>query len=79
MKFPPLKVALYLYKSSIRPYMEYGCHVWAVAPMCYLNMLDNLQKGVCPSLDASLETLAHRRNVTILSLLYGYYFWRFSS
>ena len=67
MKFLSLEVALYLYKSPIRPCMEYCCHVWAGAPSCYLEMLDKLQKRirrtVGPSLDASLDPLAHRRNV----------------
>ena len=36
MKFLSLEVALYLYKSPIRPCMEYCCHVWAGAPSCYL-------------------------------------------
>ena len=34
-----------LYKSSIWPYMEYCCHAWAGAPSCYLELLDELQKG----------------------------------
>ena len=32
MKFLSPEVALYLYKSTICPYMEYCCHVWAGAP-----------------------------------------------
>ena len=32
MKFLSTGVALYLYKSTIRPCMEYCCHVWAIAP-----------------------------------------------
>ena len=32
VKFVSPEVALYLYKSSIRPCMEYCCHVWAGAP-----------------------------------------------
>ena len=32
MKFLSSEVALYLYKSTIRPCMEYCCHGWAVAP-----------------------------------------------
>ena len=35
MKFLSPEVALYLYKSTIRPYMEYCCHVWDGAPSCY--------------------------------------------
>ena len=64
MKFLSPKVALYLYKSTIRPCMEYCCHVWAGAPSCYLKLLDKLQKRICktvgPSIAASLEPLAHR-------------------
>ena len=63
--------------------MEYCCHVWAGAPGCYLDLLDKLQKQICrivgPSLAASLEPLAHRRNVASLSLFYRYYFDRCSS
>ena len=33
------EVALYFYKSTIRPCMEYCCHAWAVAPSCYLELL----------------------------------------
>ena len=83
MKFLSPEVALYLYKSTIRPCMEYCCHVSAGAPSCYLELLDKLQKRICrtvgPSLAASLEPLAHRRNVASLSLFYRYYFGRCSS
>ena len=64
MNFLSPEVALYLYKSTIQPYMEYCCYAWAVAPSCYLELLDKLQKQICrtvgPSLAASLEPLAHR-------------------
>ena len=83
MKFLSPEVALYLYKSTIRPCMEYCCHVWASAPSCYLKLLGKLQKRICRtvglSLAASLEPLAHRRNVASLSLFYRYYFGRCSS
>ena len=83
MKFLSPEVALYLYKSTIRLCMEYCCHAWAGAPSCYLELLDKLQKRICgtigPSLAASLEPLAHRRNVASLSVLYRYYFGRCSS
>ena len=36
MTFLSSEVALYLYKSIIRPCLEYCCHVWADAPSCYL-------------------------------------------
>ena len=80
MNFPSPEVALYLYKSTIRPCMEYWCHVWAGAPSCYLELLDKLQKWICrtvgPSLAAFLEPLAHRRNVASLSIFHRYYFSR---
>ena len=83
MKFLSPEVALYLYKSAIRPCMEYCCHVRAGAPSCYLDLLNKLQKRIRriagPSLAASLELLAHRRNVASLSLFYRYYFGRCSS
>ena len=74
MKFLSAEVALYLYKLTIQPYMECCCHVWAGAPSCYLELLDKLQKWVCrtvgPTLAASLEPLAHRRNVTSLIIVF---------
>ena len=64
MKFLSPEVALCLYKSPICPCMEYCCHIWAGAPICFLDLLDKLQKQICrivgPSLAASLEPLAHR-------------------
>ena len=83
IKFLSPEVVLYLYKSTIHPCMEYCCHVWAGAPSCYLELFDQLQKGIFrtfgPSLAASLESLAHCRNVATLSLFYRYYLGRCSS
>ena len=46
-------------------------------------MLDKLQKRICRTVSlsfaASLEPLAHRRNMASLSLFYRYYFGRCSS
>ena len=71
VKFLSPEVALYLYKSTICPCMEYCCHIWAGAPSCYLELLDKLQKRICrtvgPSLVVSLEPLAHHRNLTSFS------------
>ena len=82
IKFLSPEVALYLRKSTIWPCMEYCCHVWADVPSCYLELLDKLQKRICrtddPSLAASLEHLAHGRNVPSLSLFYRCYFGRCS-
>ena len=80
MKLLSPEVALYSYKSTRRPYMEYCCHAWAGAPSCSLELLDKLQKQICrtvgPSFAASLEPLAHHQNVARLSLFYRYYFGR---
>ena len=40
MKFLSPEIALYLYKVTIYPCMEYCCYVWASAPSCYLELLD---------------------------------------
>ena len=82
MKFLSPEVALYLYKFTMRPCMEYCCHVWAGAPSCYLELLDELQNWICRtvglSLAATLEPLAHQQNLASLSLFYRYYFRRCS-
>ena len=83
MKFLSPEVAMYLYKSTIFPYMEYFFHIWAGAPVGFLELVDKLQKQICrtvgPLLAASLEPLAHYRNVASLSLFYRYYFGKCSS
>ena len=67
LNFLSPEVALHLYKSAIRPCMQYCCHVWTVAPSCYLDMLDKLQKRVCRTvgltLAVSIEPLCGCRNV----------------
>ena len=51
-------------------------------PSCYLELLVKLPKRICrtvgPTHAASLEPLAHSRNVTSLSLFYRYCFGRCS-
>ena len=83
MKFLSPEFAIYVYKSTTRSCMEYCCHVWAGARSCFLDLLDKLQKQICRtvglSLAASVEPLAHCRNVASLSLFYRYYFDRCSS
>ena len=41
-KFLSPEVALYLCKSTIRPWIEYCCYAWAFAPSCYLELLNKL-------------------------------------
>ena len=76
LKFLSHVVALYLCKSTIPRCREYFCHVWMVAPNCYLDMLDRLQKQICrslgPELPASIEPLAHRQYIATLSHFYRY-------
>ena len=67
-----LTLFLYLCKSTIRPFIEYCCHVLAGALSCYLELLNKFQKWICrtvgPSLAASLEHL---------SFFYMFYFGGF--
>ena len=83
MEFFSSEAALYLYRSTIRPCMEYRCHVWAGVLRCYLQLLDKLQKRICrtvgSSLAASLKPLAHRQNVASSSVSCRYQFGRCSS
>ena len=83
VKFLPPELALHLYKSTIRPCMEYGYHIWAGAPSCYLELLDKLEKQICrtvgSSLAAFLEPVAHCRNMASLSLFSWYHFGRCST
>ena len=43
MKFVFPGVALYLYKSTIKPYMVYCFHISTGAPSCYMQLVDKLQ------------------------------------
>ena len=83
MKFLSPEVALYLNISTMQPCIEYCCHPFSGTPSCYLELLDKLQKRICrtvgPSVAASLEPLAHHRNIASLSLFYRYCFGRGSS
>ena len=66
-QYLPPTVMLYLYKSTIRPVMEYCCHIWTGAPTCHLSLLDG------HDLASSLESLSLHRSVASLSLFYRYY------
>ena len=77
------KSILYLYKATIRPCMEYCCHLWAGAPANLLNLLDRIQNRVCnmigPQLSLKLQPLSHRRDVASLCLFYKYFHGRCSA
>ena len=75
-KFLPADAILYLYKTNIRPLMEYCCHIWAGAPACHLSLLDRVQKRIFnivgDELGLSLQPLSHCRSVASLCLFYRY-------
>ena len=59
---------LSIYKSQIRPSLEYCSHVWGGAPKSTLCLLDKVQSKAIrlinyPNLTKSLQPLAHRRLV----------------
>ena len=54
MKFLSPEVALFLYRSTMCPCMEYCCHVWAGFPSCYLELLGMLLKRICRTVGPSL-------------------------
>ena len=75
--FTPLHL-LALYKAQIRPCLEYGSHLWSGASKYSLATLDTIQKRAIrliydSALTDSLDSLAHRRNISALSLYYRYY------
>ena len=67
----------YLFKSQIRPRMEYCCHIWAGASESSLSKLDQVQRRlrwlIGDELFNTLQPLPHRRNVASLSLFYRYF------
>ena len=74
---------IYIYKATIRPCLEYCCHLWAGASAHCLHLLDRIQKRlvnlVGPDLCTNLHPLSHRRNVASLSLFYKYFYGQCSS
>ena len=84
MKFLSPEVALYLYKSTMRPRIEYCCYVSGLVALvatwnCYISYKKQICRTAGPSLATSLQPLAHRRSVASLSLFYRYSFRRCSS
>ena len=69
---------LTIYKSQIRPSLEYCSHVWGGAPRSSPHLLDKVQSKAIrlinnPSLTKSLQSLSHRRLVADLSIFYRYF------
>jgi len=55
-----------LYKSWIRPVLEYGCIVYSGAAPTHLNRLDQFQTRVEKMCGFSFQSLTDRRNASIL-------------
>ena len=77
MLFHPSSL-LTLYKAQIRPYLEYGSHLWRGTSKHSLATLEAIQKRAIkligdPALTNSLDSLAHRRAISALLLYYRYY------
>ena len=69
---------LSVYKSQIRPSLEYCSHVRGGAPQSTLCLLDKVQSKAIrlinnPNLTESLQPLSHRRLVGDLSIFYRYF------
>ena len=69
---------LSIYKSKIRPSLEYCSHVWGGAPKSTLCLLDKVQSKAIRlinnhNLAKSLQPLSHRRLVGDLSIYYRYF------
>ena len=74
----PSSHLLSIYKSQIRPSLEYCSHVWGGAPKSTLCLLDKVQSKAIrlinnPNLAKSLQPLSHRRLVGDLSIFYRYF------
>ena len=70
------KQLLTLYKGTIRPCMEYSCHVWGSSPG--VDLIDRVQRKAVRlisenTLTNSIPPLSHRRKIASLSLFYRYY------
>ena len=76
-RYLPPESILYLYKVTVRPRMEYCCHLWAGAPKTHLQLLDRLEKRAKNLMGQQfankLLPLSVRRDVASLSLFYRYF------
>ena len=76
-KFLSPESILYLYKATIRPCIEYCCHIWAGASADCLSLLDRIQRRITnivgPDLSSNFQSLSHCRNVASLFLFYKYF------
>ena len=73
--FSPSIYTIHIYKSQIRPSLEYCSHVLGGAPKSTLCLLDKVQSKAIrlinnPNLTKALQPLPHRRLVGDLSIFY---------
>ena len=64
---------LTIYKSQVRPSLEYCSHVWGGAPKSTLHLLDKIQSKairLINNLTNSLQSLSYRRLVADLPIFY---------
>ena len=65
---------LHLYKSLIRPCIEYCCHIWSGASSDVLSLLDRVQRRIInivgPNLASKLQPLSNRCDVASMALFY---------
>jgi hypothetical protein len=77
-KFFSSQQVLQIYKSMIRPCIEYCSHVWGGGPKTALNRLDSIQRRAVriirnDSITKNLDPLQHRRDVADLTIFYQYF------
>jgi hypothetical protein len=75
---------LTIYKTFIRPRLEYNSHIWAGAPKTHLAALDRVQSRASRmitdvNISSTLDSLSHRRNVGALCVFYKYFHGHCSS
>ena len=75
-----LESIIYIYKATIRPCLEYCCHLWTGASAHCLHLPDQIQNHlvnlVGPDLYTNFHSLSH---VAFLSLFYKYFYGQCSS
>ena len=81
--FFSLSQLLTIYKSQIRPFLEYRSHVWGGAPRSSLYLLDKVQSNAIrlinnPSLTKSPQSLSHGRLVADLPIFYRFFHGHYS-
>ena len=81
--FQSLESLINIYKATIRPCLEYCCHLWSEASAHCLHILDQFQNRlvnlVGPDFHINLHPLSHRRNDASLSLICKYFYGQSSS